>query len=85
MSIEIRSKVAIPQEHLQDQPLPVLRQTFQSRGADFVIETSNHAWIDNHAVTLRVGPIGLDIRANEAEALGKALIAASEHYCRAAG
>lgn len=63
-----------------ESPLLVLRQKFNSRNADFVVETSKYRYLRNHEISLRVGPIGLDIRAEEALALGKALIAAAEHY-----
>ena len=62
--------------------LAVLRQKFQSRNADFVVQTGTYVGA-NYAVSLRVGPIGLDIRADEAEVLGKALIAAAKHYVAA--
>lgn len=86
MGIEISREMVPPQqEHRQEPKITVLRQKFSSRGADFVVETNNHAYLNNYAVMFRVGPLGLDIRADEAEALGQALIAAAAHYCRATG
>lgn len=77
--IEICSEV-VNHEPCQESPLPVLRQKFRSRNADFVVATSKYRYLKNHEISLQVGPLGLNMRADEAQALGKALIAAAEHY-----
>lgn len=81
--LEIETKVAI-EEFTPEQPLPILRQKFRSRNADFLVETGKHRFV-SYAVSFRVGPIGLNLGADEAHALGTALIAAAEHYKKVCG
>ena len=78
MSIELRSEVVMP-EPMRSEPLPVKRITFESRNACFRFETNQHNW-DTFAVSFYVGPLGLTLKADEAEALGKAMIECAEHY-----
>lgn len=78
MSIELHSEVATPKRYTRD-PLPIKRVTFTSRNAGFAVETSDHDWTER-AVHFYVGPIGLHLNPDEAEALGKALIACAEHF-----
>ena len=63
--------------------IETLEISFKSRGADFIISTSEYPGLDNFAVSLRVGPVGMNIKTDEAMALGKALIDAAEHYEKA--
>lgn len=79
MTIEITERLVAPQE----QRLPKLQVkeiTFASRRATFVVASGNNAWAETWAVMFRVGPLGLNVSADEAEALGNALVAAAQHY-----
>ena len=83
MSIELRSEVATREPTRQD-PMPVKRITFESRNACFRFSTCRHPWED-FAVQLHVGPIGLMVTADEAEAVGRAMIECAEYYRSVAG
>lgn len=78
MSIELKSEVVTPQRRTSD-PLQIKRVTFESRGACFRFETNEHDWSDM-AVRFYVGPLGLWLQADEAEAMGKAMIECAEHF-----
>lgn len=78
MSIELHAEVSTPQRYVSA-PLPIKRVTFTSRNAGFAVETSEHDWVDR-AVHFYVGPIGLHVNPDEAEALGKAFIECAEHF-----
>ena len=83
MSIELHSEVVTPAPMRQD-PMPVKRITFESRKACFRFSTCGHPWED-FAVQFHVGPIGLMLNADEAEAMGRAMIECAEHYRSVAG
>lgn len=83
MSIELSSELVAPERMRQD-PLPVKRITFESRKACFRFGTCGRPWED-FAVQFHVGPIGLNLNADEAEAFGKAMIECAEHYRSVAG
>ena len=83
MSIELRSEVATREPTRQD-PMPVKRITFESRNACFRFETNERQWHD-FAVRFYVGPIGLTVNPDEAEAIGRAMIECAEHYRSATG
>ena len=83
MSIQLLSEVITP-EPMRSDPMPVKRITFESRNACFRFETNEHRW-DNFAVRFYVGPIGLTLNPDEAEALGKAMIECAHHYRAATG
>ena len=78
MNIELRTEVYTPERRTAD-PLSVKRVTFESRKACFRFETSEHGW-DDMAVRFYVGPLGLWLQADEAEAVGKAMVACAKHY-----
>jgi hypothetical protein len=78
MSIELISRISTPTP-VMSEPLPVKRITFESRNACFQFETSQHDWFE-HAVHFYVGPIGLHVTPDEAEATGKAMIECAEHF-----
>lgn len=78
MSIQLQSEVVTP-EPMRHDPLPVKRITFESRKACFRFETNDSPW-NNFAVRFYVGPIGLTLNPDEAEALGNAMIECAEHY-----
>ena len=83
MSIELCSEVAAPKRMRQD-PLPIMRITFESRKACFRFSTCGHPWED-FAVQLHVGPISLMVTADEAEAIGRAMTKCAEYYRSVAG
>jgi hypothetical protein len=78
MSIELKSEVFTPARYIRE-PLPVMNVRFNSRNADFVIKSSASDFEDM-AVSFHVGPIAMHIRADEAAALARALMACAEHY-----
>ncbi len=78
MSIELHIDVTTPERRTSD-PLPVKRVTFESRKAVFRVESSQHEWSD-FEVNFYCGPTALWLQADEAEAMGKALIECAEHY-----
>lgn len=59
--------------------MPVKRIAFESRNACFRFETNKRNW-DDFAVSFYVGPLGMTLSADEAEALGTAMIECAEHY-----
>ncbi len=79
MSIELRSQIVAP-ERPTHEPLPIKEITFESRKATFVVRSDKYAFGGDWGVMFRVGPLGLNLQADEAEALGKALIECAEHY-----
>jgi len=83
MSIELHSQLFAP-EQMRSDPLPVKRITFESRKACFRFSTCAHPWED-FAVQLHVGPIGLTVNPDEAEAIGRAMIECAEYYRSVAG
>ncbi len=60
--------------------IETLELSFKSRGADFIISTSEYVGMENFAVSFRVGPISISISAEEARALGAAMIECADHY-----
>ena len=79
MNIELRSQVVAPERRAHE-PLPVKEITFESRKATFVVRSDSSAFAGDWGVMFRVGPLGLNLQADEAEALGNALIECAEHY-----
>jgi hypothetical protein len=79
MSIELRSQVVAPERRTHE-PLSVKEITFESRKATFVVRSDNYAFAGDWGVMFRVGPLGVNLQADEAEALGKALIECAEYY-----
>ena len=78
MSIELLTEVFTPEPRFSE-PLQVKRITFESRKAVFRFETCERDWSD-HAVRFYVGPLGMWLQADEAEAMGKAMIECAEHH-----
>lgn len=77
-ALELTSAVVTPRAHSRP-PMPIYRATFVSRKAEFSICTSEYDWIDS-AIWLHVGPLGLNLRCDEARAAAAALLAAADHY-----
>ena len=60
--------------------LPTKEYVFESRKATFLVRSDDSTFSGDWAVQFRVGPLGMNLNPDEADALGKALIAAAEHY-----
>lgn len=60
--------------------LPTKEYVFESRKATFLVRSADSTFANDWAVMFRVGPLGMNLNTDEAEALGNALIAAAEHY-----
>lgn len=81
MSLAIETIVEQPDEVALRKPLPVFKAKFSSRNATFLIK-SDREHFESFAVSVNVGPLGMWLNADEAEALGKSMIKAAEHWRR---
>jgi hypothetical protein len=79
MSIELIERDGAVQQ-LPLVKLPTKEYVFESRKATFLVRSDDSTFSGDWAVQFRVGPLGMNLNPDEAEALGKALIAAAEHY-----
>lgn len=79
MSIELTERDGAPVVAASVK-LPTKEYVFESRDATFLVRTDNSAYSGSWAVQFRVGPLGMNLSADEAEALGRALTSAAEHY-----
>ncbi|WP_145956547.1 hypothetical protein [Burkholderia pseudomallei] len=81
MSLAIETTVEQPDEVALRKPLPVFKAKFVSRNATFMVK-SDREHFETFAVSINVGPLGMWLNADEAEALGKSMIEAAEHWRR---